>query len=155
MGLLFRTVTTTEQKDTDEVKVFYRMVMPNINIRRVDINRLTDIGVHNSVTKAIVADAEALEEMLPNLDTKFSILPYKLIDDGPHKNKASLFSFMGISFDNKYEPHIATDYYADDLSEEDVKTFLDLFKIESNTKNPLDALQLYLQKYSSLKTRDE
>jgi hypothetical protein len=93
--------------------------------------------------------------MLPNLDAKFSILPYKFTDDGPHKNKARLFFCMGLLFNKKYEPHVATDYYTDDLSEEDVKTFLNLFKIESNTKNPLDALQLYLQKYPSLKKKVE
>jgi hypothetical protein len=110
----FRIVITTGEKDTDKVMVFYRMVMPNVNVRRVDINHLTDIGAHNSITNAIMADSEALEYMLRNLAAKLSILTYKFTDDA--KKNERLFSCMVLSFDNKYEPHVATYYYADDLS---------------------------------------
>jgi hypothetical protein len=77
MGLFFRTATTMEQKATDEMNVLYRMVVPNLNVNCVDMNRLADLGAHNSMPNAIMADAETLEEILPKLDAKFSILPYK------------------------------------------------------------------------------
>jgi hypothetical protein len=50
MVIFFRIVITTGKKYTDKVMVFYHMDMPNVNVRRVDINHLTDIGAHNSMT---------------------------------------------------------------------------------------------------------
>jgi hypothetical protein len=99
MGMLFRMVTTTEHKDTYEVNVFYRMVMPNINIHCVTMSHFADINTHNSMTNAIMADAEGLEESIPDLDAKFSISVYKFTKDGPDENKVCLFSCMGVMFD--------------------------------------------------------
>jgi hypothetical protein len=84
MGLSFHTVTTMEQKDTYEVSVFYHMITPNINVCRVDMNRLTHLGAHKSITNAIMKDAERLEEIIPNVYAKFSILPYKFTEEGLH-----------------------------------------------------------------------
>ena len=155
MGLLFRFVDINEEIDGGLHKVFHRMVMPNVNVRRIDMSRLTENTEFASLTNAIMADAEKAHEMIPNLDAKLSILPYKFTYDGPHEDKAQLFSCTGLTFDNKYTKNVPTNAYADQLTSEDVKFFLKLFKINSDTDDPLIALQLFLQKYQSLHTREE
>jgi hypothetical protein len=60
-------------------------------------------------------------------------LTYKRTDD----DKASLFSCMGLTFNTKYEPKIWAEYFAVQLTEEDLVTFLKLFKIESHTNDPM------------------
>jgi hypothetical protein len=49
---------------------------------------------------------------------------------------------MGLSFDNKYKQNIPMGVFACQLIEEDVVQFLKLFKIESDTNDPIEALQL-------------
>jgi hypothetical protein len=97
---------------------------------------------------------------MPNLDAKFSVLPYKFTGEGPGNDNARLFSCMGLHYDQRYEPNAKTEYFTGQLTEEDVLTFLKLFKIESKTKDTMTALHIFLHKYTShkytsLSTRDE
>jgi hypothetical protein len=57
-------------------------------------------------------DATTVSETIPNLDTKFLILPSKFFSDGPSPDKARLFYCMGFSFDGNYQRDISLDYYA-------------------------------------------
>jgi hypothetical protein len=46
---------------------------------------------------------------MPNNNNKFT-------EDGPDKNKARLFSCMGLSFENKYRKEISMDFFAGQLT---------------------------------------
>jgi hypothetical protein len=123
-------------------------------VMRVDMARLRDTIKHCSMTNDIT-DYEGLLEIMPNLDAKFSILPNKFTDYGPNDDKVHIFSCMVLSIDNKYEKDIPTDFFAGRLAEEDVVQFLNLFKIESDTMDPIEAIYMYLHNYPYLYTRDE
>jgi hypothetical protein len=86
--------------------------------------RITDCAKYDSMTNDIMANAEGVKAVMSNLDAKFSIVPYKFTSEGPEKNKASPFSLMGIVYDQKYEKDMQTDYFAGQLTNEDVTTFL-------------------------------
>jgi hypothetical protein len=62
---------------------------------------------------------------------------------------------MGLSFENTHQNDIPMDCFAGQLTEEDGVQLLTLFKIESDTRDLMEAIQLYLQKYPYLHTRDE
>jgi hypothetical protein len=85
-------VKTKLELDMEEVSVFNRTVQPNINIHRVDTGRLVDRTKHDSMTNIILADNEGLEAVMTNLDTKYSIFPFKYTTDGIVDDKARLFS---------------------------------------------------------------
>jgi hypothetical protein len=119
---------------------FNRMVMPKVNVHRFGMAHLMDTTNRDSMINATMTDAEGLMEIMPNLDTKFSILPYKFTDDGPDDDKSRLLSCMGLSFDNTYKPNIPMDFFARQLTEEEVVQFLKLFKIESDNNDPIEAL---------------
>jgi hypothetical protein len=106
------------------------------------------------MTNVILADDEQVKTFMPHLDAMFSILPYKFKNNGPDKNKASLSSCMGLAYDQRYEKDTRTKYFAGQLTEEDVVIFLHFFKIESDTTDPMIAIQLFLQKYTSLRTME-
>jgi hypothetical protein len=80
--------------DTGIVKVFCRMVQPNVNIRPLDMPRMTDTDDVKSLTNAIILYATNASETIPNLDAKFSFLPYKFCKDGPALDLARLYSCM-------------------------------------------------------------
>jgi len=46
----------SEFLDTEEQKIFYRMCQPNINVRRVNMTRLTETTSPKSLTNAILCD---------------------------------------------------------------------------------------------------
>jgi hypothetical protein len=77
MDLLFRHVHGKENRDMEEVHTFHRMVTPNVNVRRVVMAHLRDTTKRDSMTTSMMADDEGLLEIMPNLDAKLSILPYK------------------------------------------------------------------------------
>jgi hypothetical protein len=94
LGLLFRMATMGVICDTGNVKVFCCMVQPNVNIGHIDMEWMTDVIDMKSLTNAIMMDAGRAMGKIPNLDAKFSFLPYKLWDDGPGPDKAQLYSCM-------------------------------------------------------------
>jgi hypothetical protein len=77
---------------------------------------------------------------MPNLDATFSILSYKFTTDVPVKNKARLFSCVCLSFENRYEKDAPTEFFAGQLTYEDMIMYLQLFKIATDTKDPIEAL---------------
>jgi hypothetical protein len=94
LGLLYRMAETEIFCDTGIVKVFCRMVQSNVNIRGLDMLRMTDTDDVKSLTNAIIMDATDASETIPNLDVKFSFLPYKFCKDGPAPDLARLYSCM-------------------------------------------------------------
>jgi hypothetical protein len=48
------------------------MVQPNVNIRRLDMSRMTDTDDVKSLNNAIIMDANNASETIPNLDAKIS-----------------------------------------------------------------------------------
>jgi mannose/fructose/N-acetylgalactosamine-specific phosphotransferase system component IIB len=71
LGLLFRMAQTEIFCDTSNVKVFCRMVQPNVNIRQIDISRMTDRDDVKSLTNTIMMDSTKASEAIPNLNAKF------------------------------------------------------------------------------------
>jgi hypothetical protein len=102
LGLLLRMDTTQLICVTGNVKVFCRMVQPNVNIRRINMSRMTDVIDTKFLTNAIMMDASRAMEKIPNLDAKSSFLPYKFCTDGPGPDKAQLYSFMKFFHGGKY-----------------------------------------------------
>jgi hypothetical protein len=94
LGLLYRMAQTEVFCNTGCVRVFCRMVHPNMSIRQLDMSRMTDRDDVKSLKNAIMMDATKASETIPNLDAKFSFLPYKFCNDGPASDKARLFSCM-------------------------------------------------------------
>jgi mannose/fructose/N-acetylgalactosamine-specific phosphotransferase system component IIB len=80
LGLLFRMSKTEIFCDTGNVKVFCRMFQPNVNIKQIDMPQMTGRDDVTSLTNAIMMDATKASETIPNLDAKFSFLPYKFCD---------------------------------------------------------------------------
>jgi hypothetical protein len=64
-------------------KFFCRMVQPNVNIRQLEMLRMTDTDDVKSLTNAIIMDATNASETIPNLDAKFSFIPYKFCKECP------------------------------------------------------------------------
>jgi hypothetical protein len=94
-------------------------------------------------------DATTASETIPNLDAKFYFLPYKFCSYGPGSDKAQLFSCMRVSFDGTYHRHVPVPFYAGQMTEDYIVNFMALFKINGNTDGAIQALQLFLQKYST------
>jgi hypothetical protein len=67
-----------------------------------------------------MANAYKAMETILNLDTKLSILPYKITEDGPGENLAQLFSCMVFTLDKKYEFDVPVEWYVDQLLEQDL-----------------------------------
>jgi hypothetical protein len=75
LGLLYRMAQTEVFCDTGNVKVFCRLIQPNVNIRQLDMSRMTNRDDLKSLTNAIMMDATKASETIPNLYAKFSFLP--------------------------------------------------------------------------------
>jgi hypothetical protein len=153
LGLLFRMDTTELFCDTGMQKLFCRVVQPNVNVRRVDVPLMTDKKHVASLTNAIMMDATAASETIPNLDAKFSFHPYKFCADGSGNDKAQLFSCMGVSCDGTYRLYVPVPLYTGQMTEEDIMHFMALFNINGNVDGAIQALHLFLQKYSTLTDR--
>jgi hypothetical protein len=67
------------------------MVQPNMNARCIDMSSMTDRVDMKSLTNVNMMDASRASETIPNLDAKFSFLPYKFCTDGPPLTKLSCF----------------------------------------------------------------
>jgi hypothetical protein len=77
--------------DTGNLKVFCRMVQPNVNVRCIDMSCLTDRVDMKSLTNLIMMDASKASQTIPNMDAKFYFLPYKFCDDGTASDRAHFF----------------------------------------------------------------
>jgi hypothetical protein len=51
------------------------MVQPNVNIKRLDMSRVTGRGDVQLLINASMVDTTKASENIPNLDEKFSFLP--------------------------------------------------------------------------------
>jgi hypothetical protein len=99
-------------------------------------------------------DATQASEIIPNLNAKFSFLPYKFYDDGPAPNKARLFSCMPFVHDGIIHKDVPVPFCAGHMTKEDIEEFLSLFKIKGHIDGAMQAIQLFLQKYSQMKGRE-
>jgi hypothetical protein len=100
-------------------------------------------------------DANKASETIPNLDAKFSFLPYKFCDDGPEPDKARLFSCMPFVHDGILHKDVPVPFYAGQMTKEDVEEFISLFEIKGHMDGAMQAIQLFLQKYNNMKVRKE
>jgi hypothetical protein len=153
LGLLYRMAQTNIFCDTGNVKVFCCVVQPNVNIRQLDMSRMTDRYDVKSLKNAIVMDATKASETILNLDAKFSFLPYKLCDDGPAPDKARLFSCMPFVHDSILHKYVLVPLYAGQTTQEDIEEFMSLFKIKGHTDGAMQDIQLFLQKYNNMRGR--
>jgi hypothetical protein len=153
LGLLYRMAETEVFCDLGMKKVFCRMVQPNVNIRRLDMSRMTDTDDVKSLTNAIIMDATNASETIPNLDAKFSFLPYKFCKDGPSPDKAQLYSCMPFVHDGILHKDVLVPFYAGQMTQEDIREFMSLFKVKGHAEGAMQAIQLFLQKYSNMKGR--
>jgi hypothetical protein len=151
LGLLFRMAQTEIFCDMGNVKVFCCMVQPNVNIREIDMSRMTDRDDMKSLTNAIMMHATKASETIPNLDAKCSFLPYKFCDDGPAPDKARLFSCMPFVHDGIIHTDVPVPLYAGHMNREDIEEFMSLFKIKGHIDGAMQAIQLFLQKYNQMK----
>jgi hypothetical protein len=135
-------------------KFFCRMVQPNVNIRQLDMSRMTDIDDVKSLTNAIMMDATKASETNPNLDAKFSFLPYKSCKDGPAPDKDRLYSCMPFVHDGILHKYVQVTFYAGQMTQEDIEEFMSLFKIKGHADWAMQAIQLFLQKYNNMKGRE-
>jgi hypothetical protein len=55
-------------------------------------------------------------EMIPNLDAKFYVLPYKVTTDIPSEDKSQLFSMTGVRTDGTYIKDEPVDLWAGQLT---------------------------------------
>jgi hypothetical protein len=154
LGLLYRMAQTEVLCDTGYVIFFCRMVQPNVNIRQLDMSQMTDRDDVKSFTNAIMMDATEASETIPNLDAKFSFLPYKFCDDGPAPDKARLFSCMPFVHDGIIHKDVQVPFYAGQTTKEDIEEFVSLFKIKGHADGAMQAIQLFLQKYNQMKGRE-
>jgi ubiquitin len=153
LGLLYRMAETEVFCDLGLVKVFCRMVQSSVNIRRLDMSRMTDTDDVKSLTNAIIMDAANAFETIPNLDAKFSFLPYKFYKDGPSPDKARLFYCTPFVHDGIMHKDVSVPFYSGKMTQEDIKVFMSLFKIKGHAEGAMRAIQLFLQKYSNMKGR--
>jgi hypothetical protein len=151
LGLLRNMATTEVICDTGNVKVFCRMVQQNVNIRRIDMSRMTDVIDMKSLTNEIMMDASRSMETIPNLDAKFSFLPYKFCADGPGPDKAQLYSCMKFFQGGKIYKKLTVPFWAGQITKEDIAKFMKLLKLKGQADGPLQAIQLFLQKYSTMR----
>jgi hypothetical protein len=150
LGLLYRMAQTEIFCDMGNVKVFCRMVQPDVNIRQLDMSRMTDRADAKSLTHAIMMDATKASETIPNLDAEFLFLPYKFCDDGPAPDKARLFSCMPFVYDDILHKDVPVPFHAGQMKKED-NEFMSLFKIKGHADGAMQAIQLFLQKYNNMK----
>jgi hypothetical protein len=97
------------------------MVHPNVNIRQLDMLQMTDRDGVKSLTNAIIMDATNASETIPNLDAKFSFLPYTFCNDGPAPDKARLFSCMSFVHDGILHKDVSLHFYAGQMTKEDIE----------------------------------
>jgi hypothetical protein len=107
-----------------------------------------------SLTNAIMMDTTKAYETIPNLDAKFSFLPYKFCDDGPAPDKARLFSCVPFVHDGIIHTYVPVRFYAGQMIREDVEELMSLFNIKGHVDGAMQAIQLFLQKYNQIKGRE-
>jgi hypothetical protein len=140
--------------DTGNVKVFCRMVQPNVNIRQISMWQMMDRDDVKSLTNTIIMDANKASETIPNIDAKFSILPYKFGGDVLAPDKAQLFSCMPFVHDGVIQKDIPVPFYAGQTTKDDIKKCMSLFKINGQSDGAMQAIQLFLQNYNQMRGHD-
>jgi hypothetical protein len=112
---------------------------------------MTDRGAVKSSKNAIMMDATKAYETIPNLDAKFSFLPYKYCDDGPAPDKARLFYCMPFVHGGIIHKDVPVPLYAGQMTRDNIDEFMSLFKIKGHIDGVMQAIQLFLQKYNQMK----
>jgi hypothetical protein len=151
LGLLYRMAHTEVFCDMGYVKVFCRMVHPNVNIRQLDMSQMTYRGDVKSLPNTIMMDATKASATIRNLDAKFSFLPYTFCNDGPAPDKARLFSCMPFVHAGILHKDVPVPFYAGQMTNEDIEEIMSLFKIKGHADGDIQAIQLFLQKYNNTK----
>jgi hypothetical protein len=121
LGLLFRLAHTEIFCDTGNVKVFCCMVQPNVNIRQIDMSRMTYRDDVKSLTNAIMMDVTKASETIPNLDAKLSFLPYKFCNNGLAPDKSWLFSCMPFVYGGIMHKDLPVALYAGQMNKDDIE----------------------------------
>jgi hypothetical protein len=129
--------------DTGIVKVFCRMVQPDVNIRRLYMSRMTDTDDVKSLTNAIIMDATNASETIPNLNAEFSFFSYKFCKDGPAPDKARLYSCVPFVYYGILYKNVPVHFYAGQMTQEDIRVFMSLFKIKGRADGVMQAIQLF------------
>jgi hypothetical protein len=75
----------------------------------------------NSLPNAIMIDVDRASETIPNLDAKFSFLPYKLCGDGMAPDKVQLFSCMSFVHDSVIHKDVPVLFYDGQMTKDDIK----------------------------------
>jgi hypothetical protein len=130
------------------------MVQPNVNIRQLDMSRITNRDDVKYFTNAIMMDATKASETIPNLDAKFSVFPYRLCKEGPAPDKARLFYCMPFVHDSILHNDIPVPFYSGQMTHEDIEESMSLFNIKDHADGVMQAIQLLLQKYNNMKGRE-
>jgi hypothetical protein len=117
------------------------------------MSRMTGRDGVKSLTNAIMTDATKASETIPNIDVKFSFLPYKFCDDGPSPDKARLFSCMPFVHDVIIHKYVLVPLYSGQMTRDDIDEYMSLFKIKGHADGAMQAIQLFLQKYNQMKGR--
>jgi hypothetical protein len=130
------------------------VVQPNVNVRRIDMSRLTERVDMKSLKNAIMMYASKASETIPNLDAKFYFLPYKFCDDDPASARAELFYCMSFVHDGVTHKNLPVPFYAGQMTIEDIVVFMDLFNIKGHADGTMQAMRLFLQNYSTMRDWD-
>jgi hypothetical protein len=118
------------------------------------MSRMTDRNEVKSLTNEIMMDANKASDTIPNLDGKFSFLPYKFCGDGAAPDKAQLFSCMYFLHDGVIHKYVPVPFYAGQMTKDDIKEFVSLFKINGHADGAMQFIQLFLQKYNQMRGHD-
>jgi hypothetical protein len=81
------------------------------------------------------------------------VRPHVHILNGPAPEKAPLYSCMPFAHYGILHKDVPVPLYAGQMIQEDIRVFMSLFKIEGHADGAMQAIQLFLQKYSSMKDR--
>jgi hypothetical protein len=122
-----------------------------VTIIRLENSRMMDRDYVNSLTNAILMDATKASDTIPNLDAKFSFLPYKFCDDGLSPDKARLFSCIPFVHDGVIHKDLPVPLYAGQMTKYDIKVLMTLFKINGHADGAMQVIQLVLQKYNQMR----
>jgi hypothetical protein len=101
---------------------------------------MTDTNDVKSLTNAIIMDSTNASETIPNLDAKFSFLPYTFCKEGPSPDKAELYSYMPFVHDGILHKDVHVPFYACQMKQEDIRECMSLFKIKGHAEGAMQAI---------------
>jgi hypothetical protein len=129
------------------------MVQPNVNVRCIDMSRMTDRVDMKSLTNAIMMDALKASETIPNMDATF-FFHTSFVMMVHHLTEHNCFFCMSFVHDGITHKDLLVPFYAGQMTNEDIAVFMDLFKLKGQADGDIQVLLLFLQKYSTMRERD-